>query len=112
MLLIFSGIPFGFDFVSVWIEHSYGTGKTFGYRLTLDSFNLLTVIFKLDILIHHTNICSFQGIIIFFALCCKKAVIKNVLEKFKIKKDLLVKGKFANMYIFLNSFSMVCGQII
>ena len=60
MFMIFPGIPFGFDFVSVWIEHSYGTGETFAYRLTLDSINLLTVIFKLDILLHHTNICSFR----------------------------------------------------
>ena len=60
MLMIFPGIPFGFDFVSVWIEHSYGTGETFAYRLTLDSINLLTVIFKFDILLHHKNICSFR----------------------------------------------------
>ena len=39
-----AGIPYGFDFVSMWIEHVYGTGDSFGYRLTLDILNLLTVI--------------------------------------------------------------------
>ena len=59
MFMIFTGIPFGFDFVSVWIEHSYGTGETFGYRLTLDILNLLTVNLKLYLL-HYSNICSFR----------------------------------------------------
>ena len=48
MFIIFIGIPFGFDFVSVWIEHSYGTVETFGYRLTLDILNILAVNLKSD----------------------------------------------------------------
>lgn len=62
-LFFIMGIPYGFDFVSIWIEHAYGTGDSFGYRLTLDILNLLT------------------GIFIFIALCCKKSVLMNVLEK-------------------------------
>jgi len=64
-LFFIMGIPFGFDFVSLWIEHYYGTGDSFGYTLTLDILNLLT------------------GIIIFVSLCCKKSVIRNVLEKYR-----------------------------